>query len=248
MEGEHAAALGQRGPRPLDPPDAAVAVAEGEAERAAQRPDRLVERPGGVDLPAVGQHLGPAADARPLRAYEDFALVGDGQVDRHQRHPAGRREGDRGRGRVAVSGARRHGHLSCSLMPEPVTPDGPGLLRELASVPLPTLAGRVRRPCVRVGVRPRLPRTRPRRGGRWGGCPHPGALGVPDGGRAPVAALRVRHPAPACAAGHQRRRSGRAGLRHRPRGARDRPRRQAARRTSSRTTAPTPSTPTSPSG
>ena len=66
----------------LDDADAAVAVAERKAERAAQGADRLVEREVGIELATVGQHLGAGADARERRAHEHVAVA-----ERRERQP-----------------------------------------------------------------------------------------------------------------------------------------------------------------
>ena len=63
------------GPALLDMSDAAVAVAERVAERAAEGADRLVEGHVGVELATVRKHLGAGADAGARRADEHLAVA-----------------------------------------------------------------------------------------------------------------------------------------------------------------------------
>ena len=98
------------------------------------------------------------------------------------------------------------------------------------------------------GRRRRARRAGPRRRRRRRGRAGPGALRVPHRRRPRLPALRLR-PAAGRGAAHDRRRGPRRrGLPARPRGPRHRPAAQAARPTSCRTAAATPSTPTSTSG
>src|SRR5690606_8460246 len=115
--GEHELALAQDGPRPLDPPDAGVAVPEREGEGPAEGADRLVQRQVGVDLAAVGEHLGAAADARPQRADQDLTVGGLGDGYSPELDVAGRREGHArrlGGGIATIRSLGPHGHLSCT--------------------------------------------------------------------------------------------------------------------------------------
>ena len=65
---------------------AAVAVAEREAEGAAERADRLVDREVGIELATVGEHLRAGTDPRERRAHEDVPVVQGGKRSRAQLH------------------------------------------------------------------------------------------------------------------------------------------------------------------
>ena len=82
----------------LDDANAAVAVAERKAERAAQGADRLVDRKVGIELAPVGQHLRAGADARERRAHEHVAVAERGERSRTQLHATWFDEPDAARG------------------------------------------------------------------------------------------------------------------------------------------------------
>ena len=75
MEGEDDLALGELAPALLDDADAAVAVPEGERERAAQRADRVVDRHRRIELAPIRQHLGATADPGERRVHPDLAVL-----------------------------------------------------------------------------------------------------------------------------------------------------------------------------